>query len=216
MQSNYTTKTQEALGAAVRQAGANGNPQVEPAHLMQALLAQSDGIAVALLQAVGADLAGLTAATDAAVAALPSAAGASVSSPTLANPTYRVLTAAGDLAKDRGDDFISTEHLLIGLAKEGPGAALLTRFGATADALVEALSRVRGASRVTSADPEGTFQARSSEIGAQLQAGFGSLVGQGLSDVRVRGAWAPRALRCAQAGAIRTGRGSPRAARRLR
>ncbi len=159
MQSNYTTKTQEALGAAVRQAGANGNPQVEPAHLMQALLAQSDGIAVALLQAVGADLAGLTAATDAAVAALPSAAGASVSSPTLANPTYRVLTAAGDLAKDRGDDFISTEHLLIGLAKEGPGAALLTRFGATADALVEALSRVRGASRVTSADPEGTFQA---------------------------------------------------------
>ena len=161
MDMNFTTKSQDALGAAVRIAAAKGNPQVEPLHLIDALLQSGPGIASALLEAVGCDIAALTGQVRAAVDALPSASGDSVAAPQLSNTSFRVLTAAQELAKSRGDEFISTEHILIGLAQDG-GAGVSDRLasaGATPQSLIDALQTVRGAARVTSQDPENTFQA---------------------------------------------------------
>ena len=161
MDLNLTTRSQEAVSAAVRRAASSGNPHVEPLHLLLALLEQPDGIAAALLDAVGADRAALFSQTKAAVDRLPAASGASVSTPQFSQPAYRVLTAAQDLARERGDDFVSTEHLLVALAQQGgPGVSdVLAGVGATPTALIDALSALRGSSRVTTADPEGSFQA---------------------------------------------------------
>jgi ATP-dependent Clp protease ATP-binding subunit ClpB len=161
MDIQFTTKAQDAIGAAVRLAAANGNPQVDPLHVLDALLQQGEGIASALLDAVGADRAALTAEVRTAVAGLPSASGSSVSTPQLSNATYKVLTAAQNLAKERGDEYVSTEHLLVGLAADGgPGVAdRLTAQGASPQRLLDALDQLRGGARVTSQDPEGTFQA---------------------------------------------------------
>jgi ATP-dependent Clp protease ATP-binding subunit ClpB len=160
MAEQFTTRTQEALQAAVRSAAGRGNAHVEPAHLLQALLGQRDGIAVALLSGLGVDIGALAGTVDRAVDALPSASGATVASPDLAQPSYRILKAAGDLAATRGDSFVSTEHLLIALA--GPDASTgptLAAVGATPDALLKALDDARGDRRVDSADPEGSFKA---------------------------------------------------------
>ena len=161
MDIQFTTKSQDALGAAVRIAAAKGNPQVEPLHVLDSLLQQGEGIASALLDAVGTDVSALTAQVRQALDVLPSASGTSVSSPQLSNTTYKVLNAAQDLAKERGDEYVSTEHLLIGLSKDG-GVGVsdrLAQVGATPTALIDALQNVRGSARVTSQDPEQTFQA---------------------------------------------------------
>ena len=161
MDIQFTTKSQDALGAAVRIAAAKGNANVEPLHLLDALLQQSEGIASALLDAVGVDRQRLADEIRRAVQTLPSASGSSVSSPQMSNAAYRVINAAQELAKERGDQYVSTEHLLIGLAKDG-GTGVADRLsaqGATPSALIDALAQVRGSARVTSADPEQTFQA---------------------------------------------------------
>ncbi|MEY4136106.1 MAG: ATP-dependent chaperone ClpB, partial [Actinomycetota bacterium] len=161
MDIQFTTKAQDALGASIRIAAAKGNAQVEPLHLLDSLLQQGEGIASALLNAVGANHAQLTSQVRAAVDALPSASGSSVSSPQLSNSSYKVLNAAQSLSKERGDEYVSTEHLLIALAQDGgPGVSdRLAQQGATPAALIDALQQVRGSARVTSAEPEGTFQA---------------------------------------------------------
>mgnify|MGYP002630237736 CR=1 FL=1 len=161
MDIQFTTKSQDALGAAVRIAGAKGNPQVEPLHVLDSLLQQGDGIASALLVSVGADVAALTGEVRRAIEALPSASGSSVSSPQLSNATYKVINAAQELATERGDAYVSTEHLLIALAQSG-GLGVADRLaghGATPPALLEALQQVKGSARVTTANPEQTFQA---------------------------------------------------------
>ncbi|HVN12808.1 MAG TPA: ATP-dependent chaperone ClpB [Kineosporiaceae bacterium] len=171
MDLKLTTRAQEAMAAAVRRAATDGHPQVEPAHLLAALLQQTDGVAPALLAAAGADVAAIRAAADRSLAALPSASGSSVSSPGLGRHAYQALSAAGELARELGDEYVSTEHLLISLAspvkgagrdaQTGPGAVAgaLTSAGATRDALLAALPGVRGNGRVTSPDPEGTYNA---------------------------------------------------------
>ena len=161
MDIQFTTKSQEALGAAVRIAAANGNPQVEPIHLLDSLLQMGPGIATALLDSVGADTASLTREARRKVEALPSAQGSSVAQPSLNQPALKVLTAAQNLAKERGDQYVSTEHLLIGLAQDGgPGVSdMLAAAGATGPALLQALQEVKGSARVTTQDPESTFQA---------------------------------------------------------
>ena len=116
MDPKLTTRSQEAMAAAVSRAATDGHPQVEPAHLLAALLEQADGVAPALLRAVGADVRGLSRSADEALAALPSVSGSSVSSPSLGRAAYRALSAAGDVARELNDEYISTEHLLIGLA----------------------------------------------------------------------------------------------------
>ncbi|KJS56261.1 ATPase AAA [Streptomyces rubellomurinus subsp. indigoferus] len=158
--SKFTTKTQDALSAAIRQAGANGNPDVRPVHILIALLEQPEGVTRPLLEAVGADVAGVDAEARRQLAALPSAMGSTVAAPQLARDTLAVLTEAGRRANDLDDQYVSTEHLTVGLAAEGgPVAELLVRQGATPKALLAAFKDVRGSGRVTSPDPEGTYKA---------------------------------------------------------
>jgi ATP-dependent Clp protease ATP-binding subunit ClpB len=160
MNDQLTTKAQEALSVAVRSAATAGNSTVEPLHLMQALLAQGDGLAGPLLDAAGADSAAVRRDVEAAAAALPSAAGSTVSAPGLARQTYAVLSHAGEVAKELEDEYVSTEHLLVGLAHvESPVRQLLNRHGVTAERLRAAFTQVRGGARVTSPDPEGTYDA---------------------------------------------------------
>jgi ATP-dependent Clp protease ATP-binding subunit ClpB len=157
---DLTTRTQEAISAAQQRAVIDGNPQLEPAHVLLALLDQPDGIPLALLQAVGADRGLLRSETESIVSRLPRASGATVATPQPSGALQRVLATAQQRAAGRGDTFLSTEHLLLGLASSGGDvSALLARFGATDASLTEALDRLRGSQHVTSADPEGTFQA---------------------------------------------------------
>jgi ATP-dependent Clp protease ATP-binding subunit ClpB len=160
MNDQLTTKAQEALSVAVRSAAAAGHSAVEPVHLMHALLAQTDGLIAPLLEAAGADAAAVRRDVEAAMAALPSASGSTVSAPGLARPTYAVLSHAGEVAKELEDEYVSTEHLLVGLAHvESPLRQLLNRHGVTAERLRAAFTQVRGSARVTSPDPEGTYDA---------------------------------------------------------
>jgi len=160
MDLKLTTRSQEAMATAVRRAATDGAPQVEPAHLLGALLEQPDGVAPALLQAVGADPQALRRSTSALIDGLPKASGASVGSPGLGRATYQAMSAAGDTARELGDEYVSTEHLLIGLAsgEGGPLTGMLKSAGATREALLAALPKVRGNARVTSQDPEGTYK----------------------------------------------------------
>ena len=160
MNDQLTTKAQEALSVAVRSAATAGHSAVEPVHLMRALLAQTDGLTRPLLEAAGADAAAVGRDVDAALAALPSASGSTVSAPGLARQTYAVLSYAGEVAKELEDEYVSTEHLLVGLAHvESPVRELLNRHGVTAERLRAAFTQVRGTARVTSPDPEGTYDA---------------------------------------------------------
>ncbi|KDN84075.1 protein disaggregation chaperone [Kitasatospora cheerisanensis KCTC 2395] len=158
--SKFTSKTQEALSSAIRQAGAAGNPDVKPVHILLALLDQPEGLARPLLKAVGADAAPIALAARQQSAALPAAQGSTVAAPQLSRDTLAVLEEAGKRAADLDDQYVSTEHLLVGLAAEGgPVAELLKQHGATPKALLAAFKDVRGSARVTSADPEGTYKA---------------------------------------------------------
>jgi ATP-dependent Clp protease ATP-binding subunit ClpB len=157
---NPTTKAQQAISAAVQAAALAGNPDVGPTHLLGALLAQGDGIAAPLLAAVGADAAAVRGELTQLSNRLPSASGSTVSAPQLSREALAALNAAQQLATEMGDEYVSTEHLLVGLAEAGgPVAQLLRRHGATPEALREAFAKVRGSTRITSPDPEGTYQA---------------------------------------------------------
>jgi ATP-dependent Clp protease ATP-binding subunit ClpB len=155
-----TTRSQEAVSTAVKTAAEFGNPAFEPVHLLGALLEENDGLLVPLLQAVGADPAQVREHADKAVRSLPSASGSTVASPQPSRATLAVLSRAEREAKDRSDEFVSTEHLLLAMTSvDGEAARILGAAGATAESLSAALSTVRGNRRVTSQDPEGTFQA---------------------------------------------------------
>jgi ATP-dependent Clp protease ATP-binding subunit ClpB len=160
MNDQLTTKAQEALSVSVRSAATAGNPSVEPVHLMRALLTQSEGLTAPLLEAAGADVAAVRRDVDAEVAALPAASGSTVAAPGLARATYSVLSHAGEVARELDDEYVSTEHLLVGLAHvESPVREILGRYGVTAERLRAAFADVRGSARVTSPDPEGTYDA---------------------------------------------------------
>jgi ATP-dependent Clp protease ATP-binding subunit ClpB len=157
---NPTTKTQQAISSAAQAATMAGNPHVSAAHLLGALLAQGEGLTAPLLTAVGADPEVVHKELDPIIHALPSATGATVSTPQFDGPAVKSLTQAQQLATELGDEYVSTEHLLVGLATDGGQVAdLLKRHGATPDALREAFAKVRGSARITSADPESTFKA---------------------------------------------------------
>ena len=167
MDSNYTTKSQEAISGAMQAAAAAGNPQIEPAHLLVELLSQPDGVAAGLLAAVCPDAAARQAVGASArriLTQLPASSGSSMTQPQPSRSLLAALEAASTVAKELSDEYISTEHLLIGLAKgDTSGSAptvarILADAGATPEALIEALPQVRGSSRVTSANPEGTYK----------------------------------------------------------
>ena len=167
MDTNYTTKSQEAISGAMQAAAAAGNPQIEPAHLLVELLSQPDGVAAGLLAAVCPDTAARQAVGASArriLTQLPASSGSSMTQPQPSRSLLAALEAASTVAKELSDEYISTEHLLIGLAKgDTSGSAptvarILADAGATPEALIEALPQVRGSSRVTSANPEGTYK----------------------------------------------------------
>ncbi|MEW1882775.1 ATP-dependent chaperone ClpB [Rhodococcus sp. NPDC080181] len=154
-----TTKSQAALSAALQAASAAGNPDIRPAHLLVALLDQTDGIATPLLKAVGVDPATVRREAQNLVDRLPSASG-STTTPQLGRETLAAITAAQHLATELDDEFVSTEHLMVGLATGNDDVAkLLSGHGAGANELRNAFQAVRGSARVTSADPENTYQA---------------------------------------------------------
>ncbi|UCN14304.1 ATP-dependent chaperone ClpB [Cellulomonas iranensis] len=160
MDAKFTTRSQEALGDAIQSASAAGNPQLEPAHVLDALLRQDGGVANGLLDAVGADRGALGRAVRGILVNLPSSTGSSVAQPSASRQTAAAIEAANAEARALGDDYVSTEHLLIGLAAGQSGVAdALRAAGASRDALVAALPTVRGNGRVTSPNPEGTYKA---------------------------------------------------------
>src|SRR6476660_9629678 len=157
---DLTTRSQQAVSAAVRTAAERGNPATEPAHLAVALLDDTEGLTRPLLATLGVDPLSVRAAASQLVDRLPSASGASVGAPQASRAFLAVLSAAEREARDRSDEYVSTEHLLIALAQHGGEVAtLLANRGVTPAALADALQSVRGSARVTSPDPEGTFQA---------------------------------------------------------
>ncbi len=155
-----TTKATEALSGAVRNAAGQGHAQVEPVHLLAVLLAQTDSTTIPLLDAAGAAPGLVKSRVDELLGRTPQAYGSTTAAPNLSRGVLAVLEAAEKEAGKLGDDYISTEHLLIGLARDGGDVATLLRdAGATDDALEKSLTAVRGSARVTSQDPESTYQA---------------------------------------------------------
>ncbi|NUP57907.1 MAG: AAA domain-containing protein, partial [Pseudarthrobacter sp.] len=160
MDVKFTTKSQEALSAAAMNASTAGNPQVEPVHILKALMDQREGVAVALLRATGADPDSVSVQASTAIKALPATSGGSSQQAQLSRPALQVIQNAKEEADRLGDTFVSTEVLLIGLSAGNDAAARLLRdAGASREALLAALPGVRGDRKVDNPDPENTFQA---------------------------------------------------------
>ena len=155
-----TTKSQEALAASGMNASTAGNPQVEPAHLLKALVDQRESVAVALLKAAGVDPDQVSVQASAAIKALPSSSGSNVAQAQYSRGILQAITAAQQAAASMGDSFVSTEHLLLGLSEDtGAAGKALRESGATRQALDSALPGIRGDRKVNNPDPENTFQA---------------------------------------------------------
>jgi ATP-dependent Clp protease ATP-binding subunit ClpB len=160
MDAKFTTKSQEVLSAAAMNASTAGNPQVEPAHLLKALMDQRGSVAVAVLKAAGADPDVVSTAASTAIKQLPASSGSSVAQAQLSRQGLLAVQAAQQQAEALGDDYVSTEHLLLGLAADaGKAGSALRDAGASVEALSAAVKQVRGDKRVTTPDPENTFQA---------------------------------------------------------
>ncbi len=158
--SKFTTRSQEAINAAIQAAASSGHAQVEAVHLLAALLAQPDGIARPLFEAAGVAPQTVVSGVEAELKKLPAASGATVSAPSYSRAALSILSRAGDVAGEMKDEYVSTEHLLIAAAVvESPVRSVLTSAGATEQALRGALTSVRGNRRVTTQDPEATYQA---------------------------------------------------------
>lgn len=155
-----TTKTNEALQAALQQASALGNPDIRPAHILVALLKQQDSIAYPVLKAAGVEADEVLTKAQALVDSYPKAQGSGIAKPNFNRDCLNAFTAAQELAGELGDEFVSTEVLLAGIARgESDAAKAMQELGATYDAVKGAFPTVRGSQRVTSEDPEGQFQA---------------------------------------------------------
>ena len=155
-----TVKSQEAVQAAVGLASENGNPEVQPLHLMAALLEDKEGVVLPVLERVSVPVQQLLSGVNTAIAKLPKVQG-STAQPGMSGALQRVLEQAFKEAENFKDEYVSTEHLLLALAEEKNGAVqgALKTFGATHAAILKALSAVRGSTRVTDQTPEGKFQA---------------------------------------------------------
>ncbi|KXZ57293.1 Chaperone protein ClpB [Brevibacterium ravenspurgense] len=160
MDTKFTSRSQVALSTAIKDAAERGNSQVEPAHLLAALLEGEDSIAGALITHLGGRPQEIRSRAQAIVAGLPSASGSSVSQPQLSRAGLSVISSAEKEMQALGDQYVSTEHLLLGIAADsGEAGRLLSAEGISRDALLAALPEVRGGRKVTSENPEDTFQA---------------------------------------------------------
>ncbi|MGN6723664.1 MAG: ATP-dependent Clp protease ATP-binding subunit, partial [Marmoricola sp.] len=157
--SKFTTRSVEAINAAHATAVSQGNPQVEPTHLLAALMRGDTSIAATLVAKAGADAGELAHQAEAAVRALPAAAGSTVSSPGTSPALTRVLAKALDLIAEFGDNYIATEHLLLALLiVDSPAATLISDAGLTEQTLRDAITAFRGNRRVTSPEAEATYE----------------------------------------------------------
>jgi ATP-dependent Clp protease ATP-binding subunit ClpB len=156
-----TNRSRDAISAANDRALTDGHPDITPAHLLLALLSGQDNENIEdLLAAVQADQAALRSGAERQLAALPRVQGASVAKPQPNRELMAVLADAAQRAKELGDSYISTEHLLVGLAAKGGAVAeLMSAQGAADRKLLDAFQTARGGRRVTSPDPEGTYKA---------------------------------------------------------
>ena len=152
MNLQLTTKAQEAFSAATRNASAAGNPHVEPAHLLLALTDQQDTTTGPLLDASGSSMQAARQAAQAELAKLPSATGSSMTSPSLSRSGLNVIEQARQVMEAMGDTYVSTDHLLLAIARTG-------LFGLNADAIDQLIPQMRGGAKVDSENPEDQFNA---------------------------------------------------------
>ena len=155
-----TVKSRDVLQQAVALASARGNPDVDSLHLLHALLDESEGAVQPTLLRLGTTPSQLRGAVTDGLDTLPAARGSTTQQPGINRRLAATLDRAEQRAGELGDEYISTEHLLLALADdEGPAGTVLRRMGVQGDALLAALREVRGNQRVTSPTPEGTYQA---------------------------------------------------------
>jgi ATP-dependent Clp protease ATP-binding subunit ClpB len=159
-----TAKSQEAIQAAASAAAENGNPEVLPMHLLATLLEDREGVVLPVLEGAGVRVQELLHGANTAISKLPKVSGGAT--PGMSNALTKVLDRASKEAENFKDDYVSTEHLLLALTeapKSGgqpdPVRDALVAAGATHDAVLKALSAVRGSQRVTDQNPEAKFQA---------------------------------------------------------
>jgi len=155
----FTVKAQEALQATQEIAGRFGNQQMEPVHLLLALVEQPEGIVPATLARLGVAPAAVAGETEKAIEGLPKVGG--VSEHFLSTALKEVFDRSFKEAEPFKDEFVSTEHLLLALARKSsdPAGRILARLGVTHDAILKALVAVRGTQRVTDQNPEAKYQA---------------------------------------------------------
>jgi ATP-dependent Clp protease ATP-binding subunit ClpB len=154
-----TERVREALNDAFGRALRERNPNVEVEHVLAALLEQDQGVVPALLAKAGVNLPAFTAGVDAALANLPRLSGSGDVQPQFSGRGSRMLVQAGDEATKLSDEYVSVEHLLLAMLDDnGTAGRLLRENGLTRDKLLGALRDVRGNQRVTSQNPEGTYQ----------------------------------------------------------
>ena len=161
MEQKFTTMAQEAISDAVQNASAAGNAQVETLHLLDALLRQENGVIRGLIEAAGGNAQNISAAVHQAQDALPSARGSTTAQPQVSRQLSAVLAQAGKEMQQMGDEYVSTEHLLIAIAAAKPNqsAQIMEQYGVTADALRKAVPTIRGGAKVASPDAEGSYKA---------------------------------------------------------
>jgi ATP-dependent Clp protease ATP-binding subunit ClpB len=150
----FTVKSQEAIAAAQRIAAARRNAEVAPHHVFVALLEQEGGIVVPVLERASADAEGVRRRANEALDQLPTVTGDASAAPPFGSETIELLKRADDEARGMGDEYVSTEHLLLALAADPKVDA-----GASRDQLAEAVAEVRGPHRVTDQSPEDKYQA---------------------------------------------------------
>ncbi|WP_270266303.1 ATP-dependent chaperone ClpB [Bifidobacterium bifidum] len=161
MEQKFTTMAQEVIGDAIQSASAAGNAQVETLHVMDALLRQENGVIQGLIQAAGGNPQAIGAAVRNALVKMPAASGSTTSQPQASRQLTAALAQAEKEMQQMGDEYVSTEHLLIGIAASAPNqsADILKANGVTAAALRKAVPGVRGGAKVASPDAEGSYKA---------------------------------------------------------
>ena len=161
MEQKFTTMAQEVIGDAIQSASAAGNAQVETLHVMDALLRQENGVIQGLIQAAGGNPQAIGAAVRNALVKMPAASGSTTSQPQASRQLTAALAQAEKEMQQMGDEYVSAEHLLIGIAASAPNqsADILKANGVTAAALRKAVPGVRGGAKVTSPDAEGSYKA---------------------------------------------------------
>ena len=156
----FTTRTQEAILAAQQLAEGEGHPELTAAHLLLSLIDQPDGVVPAVLEKAGKDSAAIAQALRERLGHLPRVAGEGTQL-SLSNEARDVLTGAHAIAERMHDEYVSTEHLLLAIVEEASGsdaARVLADHGVDSATIMEALSSIRGSQRVTSENPEATYQ----------------------------------------------------------